>query len=118
MYQAFRKNKQRLHRHVRIRAKIKGTSACPRVSLYKSNKYIYAQLIDDSKNKVLTSSSSLALGLEKPNNKEAAKKVGEDLATKAKGLKIKKVVFDRSGYLYHGQIAELATALRENGLVF
>lgn len=118
MYKPVRKNKQRIHRHVRIRAKVKGTSKCPRVSLYKSNKYIYAQIIDDSKNKVLTSSSSLALKLTSPGTKEAAKEVGIDLAKKAKELKIKKVVFDRSGYLYHGQVAELATALRENGLVF
>lgn len=118
MYQTFNKNKQRKHRHVRVRSKLSGTKSCPRVSVFRSNRYIYAQIIDDASHKVLTSSSSLLLGLDKPGTKEAAKKVGADLALKAKNLKIKKVVFDRSGYLYHGQVAELATGLRENGIVF
>ena len=118
MVQIFNKNKQRKHRHVRVRAKLSGTKSCPRVSVFRSNRYIYAQIIDDASHKVLTSSSSLLLKIANPGTIDAAKKVGADLATKAKELKIKKVVFDRSGYLYHGQVAALATGLRENGLVF
>lgn len=118
MYTVFDKNKQRLHRHVRIRAKISGTATCPRVSVYRSNKFIYAALIDDESGKTLCSSSSAKLNLENPSNCEAAKKVGEDLASKAKELKIEKAVFDRSGYLYHGQVKALADACREGGLAF
>lgn len=118
MYSVFDKNKQRLHRHVRIRSKISGTSECPRVSVFRSNKFIYAALIDDVNGKTLASSDSSKLNLENPSNCEAAKKVGEDLASKAKELNIQKAVFDRSGYLYHGQVKALADALRENGLAF
>lgn len=118
MYTAFNKNKQRLHRHVRIRAKISGTAECPRISVYRSNKFIYAALIDDVTGKTLASSDSSKLGLDNPSNCEAASKVGEDLANKAKDLKIVKAVFDRSGYLYHGQVKAVAEACRKGGLVF
>ena len=118
MYTAFNKNKQRLHRHVRIRSKISGTAECPRISVYRSNKFIYASLIDDVTGKTLVSSDSSKLNLENPSNCEAAAKVGEDLANKAKELKIVKVVFDRSGYLYHGQVKALAEACRKGGLAF
>lgn len=118
MYSAFNKNKQRLHRHVRIRAKVKGTLERPRISVYRSNKFIYASLVDDVNGKTLASSSSAKLGLENPSNVEAASKVGADLASKAKALKIEKAVFDRSGYLYHGQVKALAEACREAGLAF
>jgi large subunit ribosomal protein L18 len=118
MYTTFNRNKARLHRHVRVRAKISGTTERPRVSVFRSNKFIYAQLIDDSKNVVLASSSSDKLGLDNPSNVDAAKKVGEDLAQKALGKGVKTVVFDRSGYLYHGQVKALAEALRAAGLVF
>lgn len=118
MYTVFNKNKQRLHRHVRIRAKVKGTMERPRISVYRSNKFIYAALIDDTTGKTLASSSSAKLGLDNPSNVDAASKVGADLAAKAKALKIEKAVFDRSGYLYHGQIKALADACREAGLSF
>mgnify|MGYP001053151674 CR=1 FL=1 len=118
MYTAFDKNAQRKHRHVRIRAKLSGTAECPRVSIFRSNKFIYASLIDDANKKTLCSSSSAKLNLENPSNCAAAAAVGEDLAKKASELKISKVVFDRSGYLYHGQIKALAEACRKGGLVF
>jgi len=118
MYTVFDKNAQRLHRHVRIRAKIQGTAARPRVSIYRSNKFIYASLIDDEAGKTLASSSSAKLNLDNPSNVAAAAKVGEDLAAKAKDLKVTMVVFDRSGYLYHGQVKAVAEAMRKAGLVF
>lgn len=118
MYTAFNRNKQRLHRHVRIRAKIHGTASRPRISVYRSNKFIYAALIDDDAHKTLASSSSAKLNLENPSNKDAASKVGEDLANKAKALNITTAVFDRSGYQYHGQVEALAQAARKAGLAF
>lgn len=118
MYTTFNRNKQRLHRHIRIRGKISGTTTCPRISVYRSNKFIYAALIDDDKAVTLASSSSAKLGLENPSNIDAAKKVGADIAEKAKALSITKVVFDRSGYAYHGQVKALADAAREAGLIF
>lgn len=118
MYTTFNRNKQRLHRHIRIRGKISGTATCPRISVYRSNKFIYAALIDDDKAVTLASSSSAKLGLENPSNIDAAKKVGAEIAEKAKALSITKVVFDRSGYAYHGQVKALADAAREAGLIF
>lgn len=118
MYTPFDRNAQRLHRHVRIRAKISGTADRPRISIYRSNKFIYAAIIDDTAHKTLCSSSSAKLGLDNPSNCAAATAVGEDLAKKALALNIKEVVFDRSGYIYHGQVKALAEACREAGLVF
>lgn len=118
MYSAFNKNKQRLHRHIRIKAKVKGTADRPRISVFRSNKFIYAALVDDTTGKTLAASSSAKLGLDNPSNCEAAAKVGADLAAKAKALNIAKAVFDRSGYLYHGQVKALADACREAGLAF
>ena len=112
MYSVFNKNKQRLHRHVRIRAKISGTPECPRISVYRSNKFIYVA------GKTLAAVDSSKLGLDNPSNCEAATKVGEELAKKAADLKIAKAVFDRSGYLYHGQVKALAEACRKGGLAF
>ena len=83
-----------------------------------SNKFIYAALVDDTCGKTLAASSSAKLGLENPSNCEAASKVGADLAEKAKKLGVETVVFDRSGYLYHGQVQALAEACRKAGLVF
>ena len=110
------KNVSRVRRHARVRAKISGTAACPRLCVYRSNKNIEAQLIDDVKRVTLVASSSMCLGLENGSNIEAAAKVGADLANKAKSKKIKKVVFDRSGYIYHGRVKALAEAAREAGL--
>ena len=118
MYSTFNRNAQRKHRHVRVRAKISGTAACPRVSVFRSNKFIYAALVDDTAHKTLAASSSAKLGLDNPSNKDAASKVGEDLAAKCADLKITEVVFDRSGYLYHGQVKAVAEALRKADLKF
>ena len=102
-------------RHKSIRVKISGTTEFPRLAVYRSTKHIYAQLIDDEKGITLASASSLKM---KGNNTEVATKVGEEIAKEAKKLKIKKVVFDRGGYLYHGRVAALADAARANGLEF
>ena len=112
------KNIARVRRHSRVRAKISGTSECPRVCVYRSNKNIEAQIIDDVKRVTLVSSSSMSLKLESGSNIDAAKAVGSDIAKKALAKKVKKVVFDRSGYLYHGRVKALAEAAREAGLEF
>ena len=112
------KNISRVRRHARVRKKVSGTAECPRLCVYRSNKNIEAQLIDDVKRVTLVASSSMALKLENGSNVEAAGKVGADLAEKALAKKIKKVVFDRSGYLYHGRVKALAEAAREAGLEF
>ena len=112
------KNVSRVRRHARVRAKISGTSEAPRLCVYRSNKNIEAQIIDDVKGVTLVSSSSMTLKLENGSNVEAAAKVGKDIAEKALVKKIKKVVFDRSGYIYHGRVKALAEAAREAGLDF
>ena len=112
------KNISRVRRHARVRAKISGTAACPRLCVYRSNKNIEAQIIDDDKKVTLVASSSMALKLQNGSNIDAAAKVGADIAQKAQAKKIKKVVFDRSGYIYHGRIKALAEAAREAGLEF
>ena len=112
------KNISRVRRHARVRAKISGTTEAPRLCVYRSNKNIEAQIIDDTKGVTLVSSSSMALKLENGSNIDAAAKVGQDIATKALAKKIKKVVFDRSGYIYHGRVKALAEAAREAGLEF
>ena len=111
------KNDMRLRRHKKIRRTLSGTETTPRLSVFRSNAAISAQLIDDVKGVTLASSSSKELKL-KNNNLEAARAVGKDIAQKAKKAKIKTVVFDRSGYLYHGRVKALAEAARENGLEF
>ena len=112
------KNISRVRRHARVRAKISGTAEAPRLCVYRSNKNIEAQIIDDVKGATLVASSSMALKLENGSNIDAAKLVGEDIAKKALAKKIKKVVFDRSGYIYHGRVKALAEAAREAGLEF
>ncbi len=112
------KNVSRVRRHMRVRAKISGTAECPRLCVYRSNKNIEAQLIDDDKKVTLVASSSMSLRLQNGSNVEAAVKVGADIAQKALAKKIKKVVFDRSGYIYHGRVKALAEAAREAGLEF
>ncbi|NLZ15839.1 MAG: 50S ribosomal protein L18 [Erysipelotrichaceae bacterium] len=112
------KNVSRLRRHARVRAKISGTAEKPRLCLYRSNKNIEVQLIDDVKGVTLVASSSVALKLENGSNIEAAKAVGKDVAEKALKANIKTIVFDRSGYLYHGRVKALAEAAREAGLAF
>lgn len=107
---------QRRRRQVRIRTKVSGTAVRPRLSVHRSLKSIYAQLIDDTTGTVIASSSSLKE--KKSNGIEAAKKVGAELAKKAKAKKIETCVFDRSGYLYHGRVKALADGAREGGLKF
>ncbi len=112
------RNVVRQRRHARVRAKVSGTSSCPRLSVYRSNAHIHAQLIDDVNGVTLVSSSSVALKLEHGSNIEAASKVGEDIAKKALAAGIETVVFDRSGYIYHGRVKAVAEAAREAGLKF
>ena len=110
------KNSQRQLRHARIRKTLSGPTARPRLSVYRSNTGIYAQVIDDSKGITIVASSSKVLKIGK--TLDAAKQVGSDVAKKALAKGIKAVVFDRSGYLYHGRIKALADAAREAGLQF
>ena len=110
---------QRLKRHKRVRAKISGTPERPRLNVFRSETNIYAQVIDDVHGKTLVSASSLEKGFEGPgSNCEAAKKVGQMVAERAKAAGITTVVFDRGGYVYHGRVAALAEGAREGGLEF
>lgn len=110
------KTAQRQRRHTRIRARISGTEAKPRLSVFRSNKAIYAQLVDDTKGQTLASASSMEIKGKK--GIEAAKIVGQELAKVAKEKKIALCVFDRGGYEYHGQVKALAEGAREGGLQF
>lgn len=114
------RNSMRVVRHERIRENLSGTSTTPRLCVFRSNKEIYAQIIDDETKTTICSASSLDKDLKIKNgsNVEAAKVVGKSIAEKAKTAKITKVVFDRGGYLYHGRVEALADAARENGLEF
>ncbi|PTM54669.1 50S ribosomal protein L18 [Desmospora activa] len=116
------RNASRKRRHLRVRKKITGTLERPRLNVFRSAKYIYAQVIDDKNGKTLVSASSLdsevkELGIY-GGNVEAARKVGELLAKRASEKGIQHVVFDRGGYLYHGRIKALAEGAREGGLDF
>lgn len=111
------RNVARQRRHARVRKTISGTATSPRLNVFRSNKEIYAQVIDDNKGVTLASSSSKILKVN-GGNIEGAKAVGKDIAEKCKKAKIEKVVFDRGGYLYHGRVAALADAARENDLEF
>jgi len=106
-----KKQEKRYRRHKRIRSKIFGTAEVPRLFVFKSNQYMYAQLIDDDKGKTIASVKGNL-------NLKEAKKIGELIAKKAKEKKIEKVVFDRGGYKYHGRIKTLAEGAREGGLKF
>lgn len=108
-----RRAKIKLH----IRSKISGTAERPRLTVFRSNSQIYAQLIDDNAGKTLASASSLVIK-DKMTKKEQAAKVGEFIAKNAQEAGVKSVVFDRNGYLYHGRVKELADAARKNGLNF
>ena len=112
-------NKQRLKRHIRVRAKISGTAARPRLCVYRSNANISAQIIDDERGVTLVSASTLEASFEGiGSNKEAAKKIGLTLAQRAIEKGISEVVFDRGGYIFHGRVSELAAGAREGGLKF
>ena len=111
-------NVSRKKRHGRIRNKVKGTAEAPRLNVFRSNKEIFAQIINDDTGTTLVSSSSVELKLKNGGNAEGAALVGADIAKKAIKLKIKTIVFDRGGYLYHGRVAALAEAARSEGLEF
>ena len=110
----------RKKRHARVRAKISGTAARPRLNVFRSNKHIYAQLIDDVNGVTIASASTMDkdFDLDSKANVEAAAKIGELVAKRAVEKDVKSVVFDRGGYLYHGRVKALADAARENGLEF
>ena len=114
------KNATRKKRHARVRSKLSGTAARPRLNVYRSNQHIYAQLIDDVQGVTLASASTLdkEVNVESSSNIDAAVKVGELVAKRAVEKGVKAVVFDRGGYLYHGRVKALADAARENGLEF
>jgi large subunit ribosomal protein L18 len=113
-----KRNAIRQRIHARIRAKLSGTTERPRLNVYRSLNHIYAQVIDDQKGETLVSASSLALKLKTGGNVASAKEIGKAVAELAVKQGIKKVVFDRGGYLYHGRVKALADAAREAGLEF
>ena len=112
------RNSERIRRHIRVRNKVKGDSNTPRLVVFRSNKNIEVQVIDDVKGVTLVAASSKTLKLKNGGNIEAASLVGKAIAEACKGKKISKVVFDRGGYIYHGRIKALAEAAREGGLKF
>jgi large subunit ribosomal protein L18 len=116
------RNKVRLRKHVRVRKKISGTAAKPRLAVFRSARHIYAQIIDDVAGKTLVAASTLDEAVKGKvggtGNKDAAKAVGQLVGEKAKEKGITQVVFDRGGYLYHGRVKELADAARAAGLEF
>ncbi|WP_010580219.1 50S ribosomal protein L18 [Liquorilactobacillus vini] len=112
------KNKTRQKRHIRVRGKVSGTAKCPRLNVYRSNKNIYAQVIDDVAGVTLVSASTLDEEVNGKTKTEQAASVGVLVAKRAVEKGIKEVVFDRGGYLYHGRVEALADAARENGLDF
>ena len=120
-----KKSERAIRRKRRTRLKIRGTSERPRLSVFRSNKHIYVQIIDDSKGITLATSSTrektLAKNFKKSGsggNIDAAKRVGTDIAKKAKDAGVDRVVFDRGSYLFHGRVKALADAAREGGLLF
>jgi len=113
------RNKSRVKRHYRIRNKITGSAGRPRLSVFRSAKHIYAQLVDDAAGNTLCCASTLDKGFEGGGgNKEAARRVGKALAENAVQKGITEVVFDRGGYIFHGRVKELAEGARKGGLKF
>ncbi|CAM3884206.1 50S ribosomal protein L18 [Alicyclobacillus pomorum] len=116
------RNEARKRRHLRVRKRVRGSAERPRLNVYRSNKHIYAQVIDDVNGTTLVSASTLDKELrdviENGSNIEAARKVGELVAKRALSKGLSSVVFDRGGYLYHGRVRALADAAREAGLQF
>ena len=117
MVKKHNKNEARVRRHARLRKKISGTAECPRFNVFRSNKAVYVQIIDDTKGITIVSISSKELNLE-GNNIETCTEVGKKAAEKAIAAGISTVVFDRGGYQYHGKIKAIADAAREAGLKF
>ena len=118
MFKKADRKASREKRHLRVRKKVFGTTERPRLSVYRSEKNIYAQIIDDVNAVTVVAASSLDKSIEKGSNKEAAKLVGELVAKRAIEKGITEVVFDRGGYVYHGRIQALADGAREAGLKF
>ena len=122
MYKTSDRNADRIIRHARVRKRISGTPELPRLCVYRSLNHIYAQLIDDSKGVTLAAASTQEKAVQEllkdVDKKGAAKIVGKLIAERATGAGIKRVVFDRGGYVYTGRVAELATGAREAGLEF
>ena len=112
------KNDERVRRHIRVRKKISGTPECPRLCVFRSNKNIHCQIIDDVNKVTLVAASSVDMKMENGGNIEAAKAVGAEIAKRALEKNVKNVVFDRGGYIYHGRVQALAEAAREAGLEF
>lgn len=108
----------RIRKHLRVREKISGTSETPRLCVFRSNKNIEAQIIDDSKGITICSVSTVGLKIKNGHNIEGATKLGEAIALRAKEKGIEKVVFDRGGYIYHGRVKAVAEAARNGGLKF
>lgn len=112
----------RTRRHLRLRKRVVGTMERPRLAVFRSSKHIYAQLIDDDRGHTLAAASTLDQAvrgeLESTSDSDAAKRVGQLIAERAKSQGVTKVVFDRGGNLYHGRVAALAEGARENGLEF
>lgn len=108
---------KREKRHLKVRKNVEGTSERPRLSVFKSNRYIYAQIIDDRAGKTLAFESDVKAS-KKGTKTDSAYEVGKNLAAKAGKISIKAVVFDRGGFLYHGRIAKVAQGAREGGLKF
>ena len=118
MFKKADRKASREKRHLRVRKKVFGTTERPRLSVYRSEKNIYAQIIDDVNAVTVVAASSLDKTIEKGSNKEAAKLVGELVAKRAIEKGITEVVFDRGGYVYHGRVQTLAESAREAGLKF
>ena len=122
MFKSINKNEVRKAKHSRIRHTLKGTAEMPRLNVYRSTNEIYAQIIDDKAGKTLCSATSrdkaLAKTVEGKNKSDAAFEVGREIAEKAVKIGIKKVVFDRSGYIYTGRVQKLAEGARSAGLEF
>lgn len=112
------RNAMRQKRHLRLRKKVSGTPEAPRLNVFRSNANIHAQIIDDTTGRTLAAASSVDMKLANGGNVEGAKLVGAELAKRAEAKGIKKVVFDRGGYMYTGRVKALADAARANGLEF
>lgn len=115
------KKRLRIARHDRVRAKIFGTHVCPRISVFRSNRMVYVQLIDDKSGKTLASACDLTAELvnsERKGKQAKSYSAGYNLAQKAKELNIETAVFDRGGYVYHGRVKALAEGARDGGLIF
>ena len=112
------RNKARLKKHLKIRTRISGTKEIPRLSVFKSDRHFEAQLIDDTAGNTLLSASSKTMKIKYAGNIDASILVGSEIGKKIKDKKIKKIVFDRSGYIYHGRVKAFADAVRKEGIKF